>query len=84
MKQLSSLHHIISKEGMSVDPSKIRDMLSWNAPTSVTDIRSFLGLVGYYRKVIEGFSKITKPLTELLGRIRSSSGHSLVKLVFRN
>jgi hypothetical protein len=43
-------------------------MLSWNAPTSVTDIRSFLGLVGYYRKFIEGFSKITKPMAEMLGK----------------
>jgi hypothetical protein len=43
-------------------------MLSWNAPTSVTDVRSFLGLVGYYRKFIEEISKITKPMTELLGQ----------------
>jgi hypothetical protein len=49
-----------------VDPNKIQDILSWNAPTSVGDIRSFLGLVGYYRRFIEGFSKISKPMTELL------------------
>jgi hypothetical protein len=42
-------------------------MLSWNAPASVVDVRSFLGLVGYYRKFIEGVSKITKPITEFLG-----------------
>jgi hypothetical protein len=40
--------------------------LSWNAPTSVSEIQSFLGLNGYYRRFIEGFSKITKPMTELL------------------
>jgi hypothetical protein len=40
--------------------------LSWNTPQNVSDIRSFLGLVGYYRKVIEGFSKISRPMTELL------------------
>jgi hypothetical protein len=51
-----------------VDPSKIQDVLSWNAPASDDDIRSLLGLVGYYRKFIEGFSKITKPMIELLGK----------------
>jgi hypothetical protein len=49
-----------------VDPSKVQDVLSWEAPTSVSDIRSFLGLVGYYRRFIEGFSKISKPMIELL------------------
>jgi hypothetical protein len=49
-----------------VDPSKVQDVLSWKAPTSVSDIQSFLGLVGYYRKFIEGFSKISKPMTKLL------------------
>jgi hypothetical protein len=51
-----------------MDPSKIEDVLSWNAPTSVSDIQSFLGLAGYYRRFIEGFSKISKPMTELLER----------------
>jgi hypothetical protein len=49
-----------------VDPSKVQDVLSWNAPTSVSDIWSFLGLARYYRRFIEGFSKISKPMTELL------------------
>jgi hypothetical protein len=49
-----------------MDPSKVQDVLSWNAPTSVGDIQSFLGLVGYYWRFIEGFSKISKPMTELL------------------
>jgi hypothetical protein len=48
MKQVAFLGHIISKGGISLDPSKVQDVLSWNAPTSVGDIRSFLGLVGYY------------------------------------
>jgi hypothetical protein len=68
MKQESFLSQVISKEGMLVGPSKIRDMLSWNAPASVANVCSFLGLVGYYTKFIEGFSKITKPMTELLGK----------------
>jgi hypothetical protein len=49
-----------------MDPSKIQGVLSWNAPMSVSDIRSFLGLAGYYQRFIEGFLKITKPMTELL------------------
>jgi hypothetical protein len=68
LKQVAFLGHVISKGGIFVDPSKIQDVLSWNAPASDDDIRSLLGLVGCYRKFIEGFSKITKPMTELLGK----------------
>jgi hypothetical protein len=49
-----------------VDLSKVQDVLSWNAPMSVGDIWSFLSLAGYYRRFIEGFSKISKPMTKLL------------------
>jgi hypothetical protein len=66
MKQVAFLGHVVSKGGISVDPSKVQDVLSWNTLTSVSDIRSFLGLAGYYRRFIEGFSKISKPMTELL------------------
>jgi hypothetical protein len=66
LKQVAFLGHIISKGGIVVDPSKIQDVLSWNAPMSVSDIQSFLGLAGYYRRFIEGFLKISKPMTELL------------------
>jgi hypothetical protein len=66
--KVSFLGHIILEGGISVDPSKIQDVLSWKAPRSVFEICSFLGLVGYYRSFIEGFSKITKPMIELLGK----------------
>jgi hypothetical protein len=66
VKQVAFLGHVISKGGISVDPSKVQDVLSWNAPMSVSDIQCFLGLAGYYRRFIEGFSKISKPMTELL------------------
>jgi hypothetical protein len=66
LKQVAFLGHIISEGGISMDPSKVQDVLSWNAPTSVGDVRSFLVLAGYYRMFIEGFSKISKPMTELL------------------
>jgi hypothetical protein len=55
LKQVAFIGHVISKGGISVDPSKVQDVLSWKAPTSVGDIRSFLGMAGYYRRFIEGF-----------------------------
>jgi hypothetical protein len=57
---------VISPEGIAMDPGKVRDVLDWKLPTSVTQVRSFLGLVGYYRRFIPNFSKISKPITELL------------------
>jgi hypothetical protein len=66
LKQVDFLGQVISKGGISMDQSKIQDVLSWNAPTSVDNIQSFLGLAGYYQRFIKGFSKITKPMTELL------------------
>jgi hypothetical protein len=63
LKEVSFLGHIISEGGISVHPSKVKDVLSWNTSQNVSDIRSFLGLVGYYRRFIEGFSKISKPMT---------------------
>jgi hypothetical protein len=66
LKQVAFLGHIISKGGIYVDPSKIQGVPSWNAPMCVGDVRSFLGLAGYYGRFIKGFSKITKPMTKLL------------------
>jgi hypothetical protein len=66
LKQVALLGHIIQKGGISVDPSKIQDVLRWNVPMSVSDIRSFLGMASYYWRFIEALSKITKPMTELL------------------
>jgi hypothetical protein len=52
LKQVAFLGHVISKGGISIDPSKVQDVLSWKAPTSVSDNQSFLGLAGYYRRFI--------------------------------
>jgi hypothetical protein len=53
-----------------VDPAKVKEIVAWSIPTTVTDIRSFLGLAGYYRRFIEGFSKIAKSITSLLEKGR--------------
>src|SRR5438128_1564585 len=66
LKEVSFLGHVISGGGVSADPGKVRDVLTWKTPQNVGDIRSFLGLAGYYRRFIEGFSKIVKPMTALL------------------
>jgi hypothetical protein len=66
LKQVAFLGHVVSKGGIYVDPSKVQDVLSWKASMSVSDIQSFLGLAGYYRRFIEGFLRISKPMTELL------------------
>jgi hypothetical protein len=53
-----------------VDLSKVREIVGWKIPSSVTEIQSFLGLMGYYRRFIDGFSKIAKPMTLLLEKGR--------------
>jgi len=65
LREVSFLGHVISKGGISVDPSKVDAVLQWDSLKSVFEIRSFLGLVGYYQRFIEGFSKLALPLTQL-------------------
>ncbi|GJR19062.1 putative reverse transcriptase domain-containing protein [Tanacetum coccineum] len=59
------LGHVIDSKGIHVDPAKIESIKDWASPKSPTEIRQFLGLAGYYRRFIEGFSKIAKPMTKL-------------------
>ncbi|CAJ2645709.1 unnamed protein product [Trifolium pratense] len=65
LKEVSFLGHVISSGGIAVDPAKVDAVLQWGTPESVSEIRSFLGLAGYYRRFIEGFSKLALPLTQL-------------------
>ncbi|XP_074305595.1 uncharacterized protein LOC141640813 [Silene latifolia] len=60
------LGHVISKEGVQVDPQKVEAITNWPRPKNVTEIRSFLGLAGYYRRFVADFSKIAQPLTNLI------------------
>jgi hypothetical protein len=60
------LCHIINKDGLDVNPKKVADILNWKAPTDARGIKSFIGMAGYYRRFIEGFLKIVKPMTALL------------------
>jgi hypothetical protein len=60
------LGHVITKEGIAVNPSKVQSVLEWKSPKNAKEIRGFLGMAGYYRRFIEGFSKIAGPMTKLL------------------
>ena len=57
------LGHVIFRDGITVDPSKIEAVVNWTVPTNVSEVRSFLGLAGYYRRFVEGFSSIATPLS---------------------
>jgi hypothetical protein len=66
LKEIKLLGHTISQDGISVDPDKVQEEMNWKPPVTVCKIQSFLGLVGYYRRFIPDFSRIMKPMTELL------------------
>jgi hypothetical protein len=66
VQSVKFLGHTISHDGISVDPSKVQEVMDWKPPKSVHQIRSFLGLAGYYRRFIPDFSRIAKPMTKLL------------------
>ena len=63
---MSFLRHLVSEEGILVDPRKIEVIIEWKPPRNVTEVRSFLGLAGYYRRFVKGFSMTWAPMTRLL------------------
>ena len=68
LKEVSFLGHIVSAEGIRVDPMKIEAVMNWKPPRNVTEVRSFLGLAGYYQIFVQGFLIIASSLTRLLRR----------------
>ena len=68
LDEVQFLGHVISAQGIAVDPSKIETVVKWERPQTITEVRSFLGLIGYYRRFVEGFSKMVSPLTQLTSR----------------
>jgi hypothetical protein len=66
LREVPFLAHVISAEGIAVDPTKVQEVLDWKSPKSVTQIYSFLGLAGYYCRFIPNFSKIAKPMSKLI------------------
>jgi hypothetical protein len=79
LNSVKFLGHTISSEGILVDPTKVQEVMDWKLPTSVHQIRSFLGLAGYYRRFIPNFSKIAKPMTELLKKLNIDGTISVTK-----
>jgi hypothetical protein len=77
------LGHVISGEGIAVDPAKVEAIMEWPAPTNVTEVRSFMGLAGYYRRFVEGFSKIAGPITELQKKNKKFVGTEKCAEAFR-
>ena len=65
LTEVRFLGHVVSASGVSVDPEKVEVMMSWERPKSIFEIRSFLGLVGYYRRFIKDFSRLAAPMTRL-------------------
>ena len=65
LEEVAFLGHVVSKKGIQVDPKKIEAIIEWPRPTIVTEVRSFMGLAGYYRRFVKDFSKIAAPLTRL-------------------
>ena len=66
LREVSFLGHIVSEEGIQVDPKKVEVIIEWKPLRNVTEVRSFLGLVGYYRRFVKGFSMTVAPMTRLI------------------
>jgi hypothetical protein len=82
INEVPFLGHVNSNGGISVDFAKVKEIVEWSIPSLVTNVRSFLGLAGYYRRFFEGFSKIAKPMTSLLEKGREFKWDSKCQDIF--
>ena len=82
--KIQYLGHVVTKEGILVDPEKIKAIEEWPVPKDVTDIQSFMGITSYYRRFIEGFSRIANPITSLQKKGKKFEWIKNVKLVLKS
>ena len=66
LRQVSFLEHVVSKDGISINPTKVEVVTKWEHPTTVTKVRSFLELARYYRRFVQNFARIVSPLTQVM------------------
>ena len=84
LPEVTYLGHVISGKCIAVNPERVQAVLDWTPPETVKQVRSFLGLASYCHRFVENFSKVAKPLMELLKKDKSFSGPHSVSTVFRN
>ena len=78
-EEIEYLGHVVSGEGISTNPKKVEAETKWPTPQTVYDVRSFLGFVGYYRRCIKNFSKISKPIREVITGLENQSKRTAKK-----
>ncbi|XP_010412662.1 PREDICTED: uncharacterized protein LOC104698997 [Camelina sativa] len=83
-KSVGFLGHIVSDQGVSVDPEKIRSIKDWPRPKNANEIRTFLGLAGYYQRFVKGFASMSQPMTRLTGKDTKSNGRKNARKVSRS
>ncbi|KAI3686595.1 hypothetical protein L1987_80275 [Smallanthus sonchifolius] len=83
IREVQFLGHVINEKGIHVDPAKVEAIKNWAAPSTPTKVRQFLGLAGYYRRFIEGFSKIAQPLTSLTQKDKPYNWSETQELAFQ-
>jgi len=83
LEEVVFLGHVVTKERIKVDPQKVKAIKEWSKPTNVTEIRSFLGLAGYYRRFIKDFLKIASPLTNMLKKVNKFEWTEKCERVFQ-